>query len=721
MKIIRIFFPFILIILLAIFWFNATLILPAGKMIYGGDIYDAYFYWKNYLYVSIREGIIPFWNPYNFSGTPFLAHPNINIFYPPNWLFVLLPANLSFSYYFFIHIIIAAFSMYYLVRSYTDRWGAMASAITYAFGGFFAARIYAGHLEYVDAASWVPLVFALSKNFIINISTKNFILTVTGFSILILCGNELFLLFTLIFVFLYLLYYIVIKTGFRSLKKNIRLPFYLFIILILSFGIAAIEVLPRIQFILLSIRSHGIPYNMASSGSLPLDGLKLLVDPFYWGSPFPEKYTYHGLWPNMFEYTHYVGLIPYILMTVSLIIIIFSVITKKLRKIKYTNDYWFFLLIAIPVFLLISFGYYVFPNIHELLWQYTPFYKGIRFPARHLFGVVLSLSVLTGMSMGFFKNKIVKIFFIILIIIDLFNFNRQFIRISPYPNSTYDRELLSLLKTDKEQFRFLPDFPVVAGARRDLDFGASVMYKINSTSDYNSMILWRYYHFIDIANKTQTSSIPFYNVEIPPLYPWSPFVDYLNIKYVMSDKWGNYIGSETYNKYKMVLESDKYALYENLRVSKRFNLVNEIKIYDNIKMLEKALKEENLDLSKTVLFNKEDNDIIYPVNLGKCNSGINGEVKIVSNNANNIRLSTVADCDSILTTSEVFYPGWKAKIDGDNTPIYLSNTAFKSVFVPKGIHTIELYYSPDIYYLGGMISGISLILLTTLYLRFHKK
>jgi hypothetical protein len=709
--------PFILIIGLAIFWFGKTLVLPPGKMIYGGDIYDAYFYWKGYLYDSLREGFIPFWNPYNFSGTPFLAHPNINIFYPPNWLFAIFPPNISFSYYFFFHIIIASFSMYYLVCGYTDRWGALAAGIIYAFSGFFAARIYSGHLEYVDAASWVPLVIALSRNFINKNTVKNFVLTAIGFSLLILCGNELFLLFSLIFVFSYLGYHFISNLKLRKIKKGILLFFLLLTALCFGFGITAVEVIPRLQFISLSLRSQGVPYNMAGSGSLPIDGLKLFLDPYYWGNPFPENYTYKGLWPNMFEYTHFIGLIPLLLITLLFLFIFLSLLFKKLKENKHSKDVWFFLLI-IPVFLIISFGLYINPNFHELLWKFTPLYKGIRFPARHLFGVMLSLCVLAGFSFSFIRNKIIKGIFIALIIFELFSFNRTYIRVTDYPTSTYDQKLVSYLKKDGDLFRLLPDYPVVAGARRDFDFGASINNKIYSTSDYNSMILWRYYHFIDIANKAPVSSILNYNVEIPPMYPWSPFVDYLNVKYVVSDKWGNFIGSATFDKFLEVLAGDRYVLYKNAKVNPRFNLVNEIKIYNDEHNLEKALKEENLDLSKTVLYNRQDKSI-YNKDLIKCPEGINGGVKIVSYFPNRIRLSTDATCDSILTTSEIFYPGWNAKIDGVSVPVYLSNSAFRSLYVPKGIHTIEMYYSPEIYYLGGVISLISIAVILFLYFKLR--
>ncbi|MCJ7740067.1 hypothetical protein MUP32_01975 [Candidatus Microgenomates bacterium] len=383
-------FPLFLVIFLALFLFGKTLFPPAGKMIFGMDIYDAYFYWKNYLRESILSGIIPFWNPYNFSGTPFLAHPNINIFYLPNWLFIILPINYSFAWYFFLHIVIAGINMYWLARQYTGRLGATAAAITYVFGGFFAARIYSGHLEYVDAASWVPLAFGCTRNALLTPTKKKILLSVLGLTVLLLTGNELFFLFTLELIALYILF-LMLNRRIPLRMSVIRYAKVLLISLLVAFGLAAGEILPRMEFIANSIRSGGIPYSLAGGGAIPVSGLWLFVKPFFLGMPFRDNYSYTGPWPNLLEFTYYVGIIPII----AVGIFIFLTFVNKLRlmvKFKINKELWFYLLLVIPFFALISLGSNLKPNIHEFLWQVTPLYKGIRIQARHLFGVAFALS-----------------------------------------------------------------------------------------------------------------------------------------------------------------------------------------------------------------------------------------------------------------------------------------------------------------------------------------
>ncbi|HEX9681421.1 MAG TPA: hypothetical protein VGA32_08205, partial [Anaerolineales bacterium] len=47
---------------------------------------------------------LPLWNPYLAGGLPFVADPLSGIWYPPNWLAVLLPIGLGFNLIFWLHL-----------------------------------------------------------------------------------------------------------------------------------------------------------------------------------------------------------------------------------------------------------------------------------------------------------------------------------------------------------------------------------------------------------------------------------------------------------------------------------------------------------------------------------------------------------------------------------------------------------------------------------------
>jgi hypothetical protein len=78
-----------------------------------------------------------------------------------------------------------------------------------------------------------------------------------------------------------------------------------------------------------------------------------------------------------------------------------------------------------------------------------------------------------------------------------------------------------------------------------------------------------------------------------------------------------------------------------------------------------------------------------------------------------------ASSEQLAVFSEIWYPpskGWKAFIDGEETPFIRANYALRALRVPAGQHTIEFKFEPRSIYLGSRISSIVgiLILLGTI-------
>jgi uncharacterized membrane protein YfhO len=59
--------------------------------------------------------------------------------------------------------------------------------------------------------------------------------------------------------------------------------------------------------------------------------------------------------------------------------------------------------------------------------------------------------------------------------------------------------------------------------------------------------------------------------------------------------------------------------------------------------------------------------------------------------------------------SEIFYPGWKACVDGVETEIYRANYNLRSLFVRAGKHTIELTFASAPFRQGMWISLATLL------------
>jgi uncharacterized membrane protein YfhO len=74
-------------------------------------------------------------------------------------------------------------------------------------------------------------------------------------------------------------------------------------------------------------------------------------------------------------------------------------------------------------------------------------------------------------------------------------------------------------------------------------------------------------------------------------------------------------------------------------------------------------------------------------------------------------LETAAAHPAFLVTSEPYYPGWRAYVDGREQPLYITNTAFRGMALPAGAHHIEMRFNPPILWRGAIVSAVALALL----------
>jgi len=80
-------------------------------------------------------------------------------------------------------------------------------------------------------------------------------------------------------------------------------------------------------------------------------------------------------------------------------------------------------------------------------------------------------------------------------------------------------------------------------------------------------------------------------------------------------------------------------------------------------------------------------------------------VELIENVNDKITYRSNSRTDGFAVFSEVYFPnGWKAFIDGKETPIARVNYVLRGLSVPAGQHTIEFTFAPSSYYTGDKIS-----------------
>ena len=64
----------------------------------------------------------------------------------------------------------------------------------------------------------------------------------------------------------------------------------------------------------------------------------------------------------------------------------------------------------------------------------------------------------------------------------------------------------------------------------------------------------------------------------------------------------------------------------------------------------------------------------------------------------------------LLTLSEIYYPEWKAKVDGAQSPVLRADYALRAIPVARGHHTVACYYAADALKKGLRISCMAFAL-----------
>lgn len=82
------------------------------------------------------------------------------------------------------------------------------------------------------------------------------------------------------------------------------------------------------------------------------------------------------------------------------------------------------------------------------------------------------------------------------------------------------------------------------------------------------------------------------------------------------------------------------------------------------------------------------------------NEAASSTATIIHNNTNNIEIETTSSRPGILVLNDSWYPGWTATVDGNSSPIFPVDIAFRGVEISEGTHTILFQYAPPSIRLG---------------------
>jgi hypothetical protein len=91
-----------------------------------------------------------------------------------------------------------------------------------------------------------------------------------------------------------------------------------------------------------------------------------------------------------------------------------------------------------------------------------------------------------------------------------------------------------------------------------------------------------------------------------------------------------------------------------------------------------------------------------------------GVARIETYEPERVVAATTSDRPALLVLTDVYFPGWKATVDGAAAPIHRVDYLLRGVSVPGGRHTVEFRYQPASWRAGWIVSGLALLVLIAL-------
>src|SRR3989441_9961563 len=332
-----------------------------------------------------RLGHVPLWEPELFGGMPYVGAGHGDIFYPTSFLRLVLPVATVINLGFVLHYILAGLFTYMLLRRLGVSWtGSVVSGLAYELSGLIASYPSPGHDGKLFASAALPLACLALVMALRDKRWEGYALLAIAVAMGLL-GHFQIAYYLLTVGGLFALYLTLEESRDDPARRVARLGLALAAV-VLGFGLAAIQLLPFIQYIPFSPRAQGYHgFEGSTSWAIPWNH----VPEFFLKNFVGSRETY---WGSNFGKLHseYLGL-PVVALAAL------GAGTKHRRRlVLWVGGIGL-------LFLLVSLG--AATPFYQLWWALMPMVKKTRAPGMAFFAVAFVVALLAGLGTERLERK----------------------------------------------------------------------------------------------------------------------------------------------------------------------------------------------------------------------------------------------------------------------------------------------------------------------------
>ncbi|HYI11065.1 MAG TPA: YfhO family protein [Thermoanaerobaculia bacterium] len=213
----------------------------------------------------VLSGEFPYWNPYISAGQPAAANPAYQVFYPLTWLILLPDYHTGFHLMAILHLYIASFAMYALLRSMDlGRPAACFGAVSFGVGGLMVALL--NLFPFLFSIAWFPLTCLYARRFLLRRAPRDFALASFFLGIQLVIGEPVTAFQAGLLLGFYALYRASRDGGWRTAPKHLGA---IALISLVALLVSAVQTVPAFDHVGDSIRGRGMDFIQVRSFSTP--------------------------------------------------------------------------------------------------------------------------------------------------------------------------------------------------------------------------------------------------------------------------------------------------------------------------------------------------------------------------------------------------------------------------------------------------------------------
>ncbi len=253
----------LLVALLALAYADVLLL---GRGVYVSDVGVYHVPMKHVVREAVRSGEFPYWNRLYSGGAPLAANPAYELFYPPQWLVYVLPFHFGMQLHILLHFAIAIVGMFLLLRRLALSIAAAGfGAIAFVFCGTYASL--SSKLPLLFSMSWLPLALWLLLRFAESRTATRLLPLAAVLAMQWILGEPTVVMQTWAIIGGWAVVR-VLRSPHR-MEETKRTAAILAIAIVAGLLLAAVQLLPAIDFVRDTVRTNPFDFRVVANWSTP--------------------------------------------------------------------------------------------------------------------------------------------------------------------------------------------------------------------------------------------------------------------------------------------------------------------------------------------------------------------------------------------------------------------------------------------------------------------